>query len=312
MMKLFHAHEIPQAAELMLQGIPVAFPTETVYGMGAPFSDQKAVNRIFTLKGRPLDNPLICHIAQLDDLYLLAREVPDEALLLANHFWPGPLTLVLKRKEIVPDCVTGGLDTVAIRMPSHPLALELIQQVKAPIVGPSANQSGRPSSTSAQHVIHDFQGKECGVIDGGVTEEGLESTVVFLADTPPLILRQGAITQEMLEKVLGCEVKSAKGDTLKASPGTRYRHYAPRAQVTIKRDFHDVHLLPNKKYFLASTLAKEGYHHLKPSNLYQLLRKSDEELCDEVVIVCLDKEWNNLALRDRLLKASGHSSLSSY
>ncbi|MGR3973203.1 MAG: L-threonylcarbamoyladenylate synthase [Candidatus Rhabdochlamydia sp.] len=308
MVRVFQSHEIQEAALWIQQGIPVAFPTETVYGMGASCFDEEAVQRIFSLKGRPLDNPLICHIATLLDLHLLVREVTPYALELAKKFWPGPLTMVLKRKEHVPDCVTGGLDTVAIRMPSHPLALELIQKVKKPLVGPSANQSGRPSSTTAEHVMRDFEGKECGVIDGGAAEGGLESTVVLLTEELPYILRHGSITAEMIEQVLRCEVKTAQGKALNASPGTRYRHYAPRAPVVIKRSFSEVKCLPNRRYFLASTQPQEGYYHLHPSNLYQLLRLSDENLYDEIIIVCLDEAWNNLALQDRLMKAAGYIS----
>lgn len=297
--------EVDQAAALLEQGIPVAFPTETVYGLGAPVSQAQAIRKIFQMKGRPSDNPLICHIESVSQLPLLAREIPPSALMLANHFWPGPLTVVLKKQPSVLSCVTGGLDTVAIRMPRHPIALELIRLVGEPLVAPSANRSGKPSSTTAQHVLHDFQNEAGAVIDGGKTEEGLESTVIFLAGSKPLILRPGCITQEMIADVLKCEVGIARGRELKASPGTRYRHYAPKACLRLIRPGDDILLSPQKRQFLIATQPAAGYHFLTASNLYALLRQADDEEVEEIIVVCTEESWNQAALRDRLLKAAG-------
>lgn len=301
-MKLLQPHELDQAVVLLKQGIPVAFPTETVYGLGACVSDAQAIRRIFQMKGRPSDNPLICHIQSFDQLSMLARETPKEAHMLVHYFWPGPLTIVLKKHHSIQSCVTGGLDTVAVRMPRHSVALELIYQVGEPLVAPSANRSGKPSSTAAEHVFHDFQGEMGAIIDGGPTEEGLESTVVFLAGERPLVLRPGSITAKQIANVLKCEVGIAKGAELKASPGTRYRHYAPQAKMTVVRSFDAV--LPGRSSFLISTEPQAGYHLLTPANLYALLRQADKEGYQEIIVVCTEEGWNHLALRDRLLRAA--------
>lgn len=212
--------KIKVAARLILEGKLVAFPTETVYGLGADALNEGAVRRIFEAKGRPADNPLIIHIASIDDLEKVAREVPEKAKLLAERFWPGPLTLVLPKREEVPLVTTGGLDTVAVRMPAHPIALALIR-ASTPLAAPSANISGKPSPTSAEHVIDDFYGKIEGIIDGGETWVGVESTVVDLTEEPPVLLRPGGIPLEELEKVIGPirihpAVKGKKIDLAKA------------------------------------------------------------------------------------------------
>lgn len=191
------------AARLIREGKLVAFPTETVYGLGADALNEKAARRIFEAKGRPADNPLIVHIAEFSQVYELAREVPEEAKMLAKKFWPGPLTIVLPRREIVPDVTTGGLDTVAIRMPANEIALKLIKLSGRPIAAPSANISGKPSPTTAEHVADDFYGKiEC-IIDGGETKIGVESTVIDLTEWPPVLLRPGGLPLEEIEKVIG-------------------------------------------------------------------------------------------------------------
>lgn len=297
--------EIDQAIAFLKKSIPVAFPTETVYGLAASVFDEAGIEAIFQMKGRPSDNPLICHISSLDQLFLLAKDVPQIALDLASHFWPGPLTLVLKKQESVPYCVTGGLETVAVRMPRHPIAHELIHRFGGPLVGPSANVSGKPSSSRAEHVLMDFAGMQGGVIDGGDSEIGLESTVLFLAEEKPLILRPGSITPEQIAAVVGCEV--GFGGNLKASPGTRYRHYAPKARVVLRRSFESVEF--GEKQFLMSTEKRMGFHLVAPASLYALLRQADDEGCDEIVIVCREKAWNDLGFRDRILKASFEESL---
>ena len=228
------------AAQLLREGKLVAFPTETVYGLGGDAYDKTASARIYAAKGRPSDNPLIVHIAEIGEMEKLAVNIPEEAYLLAEKFWPGPMTMILSRKDTVPKETTGGLDTVAIRMPSHPIARRLIIESGLPIAAPSANASGRPSTTKAEHVIEDLDGKIDMIIDGGSSDIGLESTIVDLTVKPALILRPGYITKEMLQEVLPdieydkAVLKRVRDDTIVAkAPGMKYRHYAPKGQLTI-------------------------------------------------------------------------------
>lgn len=226
------------AAELLRGGQLAAFPTETVYGLGANALDAKAVPAIFAAKGRPADNPLIVHIhdrAQLDGIC----HITETAIRLMDAFWPGPLTLIMPRKPAVPDAVTAGLETVAVRMPSHPVARKLLQVCQLPIAAPSANRSGRPSPTTARHVLDDMDGRIPLILDGGDCDVGLESTVVDMSGDVPCILRPGGVTKAMLEAIIG-EVAVA-GSVLRPlqpgeaalSPGMRYKHYAPAGQVTL-------------------------------------------------------------------------------
>ena len=226
------------AARLLADGELVAFPTETVYGLGAHAMDHNAVLGIFSAKGRPADNPLIVHIhdrSQLDDIC----EVNDLALRLMDAFWPGPLTIILPRKEAVPSSVTAGLDTVAVRMPSHPVALTLLKACNLPVAAPSANRSGKPSPTSAKHVFDDMDGRIPLIIDGGESDVGLESTVISLVGEKPCILRPGGITQAMLEEVLGpvdlagSILRPLEKGEKALSPGMMYKHYSPDGQVTL-------------------------------------------------------------------------------
>ncbi len=227
------------ASRLFASGQLVAFPTETVYGLGANALDRQAVLSIFAAKGRPADNPLIVHIHHRDQLTELCT-VPERALPLMDAFWPGPLTILCAKKESVPDEVTAGLPTVAVRMPSHPVAHKLLQECNLPIAAPSANSSGRPSPTTAAHVMEDMNNKIPLIIDGGPCEVGLESTVLDLCHGDPVILRPGGVTQEMISHVLGSPVLIA-GSVLRPlrenetalSPGMRYKHYAPKASVTL-------------------------------------------------------------------------------
>lgn len=195
--------KIKMIAEILRKSGLVAFPTETVYGLGAIALDPKAVKKIFEVKGRPTDNPLIIHIADKKEVHRLVKEVPKEAEKLINKFWPGPLTIILKKSEIVPDIVTANLDSVAIRMPANKIALALIKEAKVPVAAPSANLFSKPSPTSAEHVIQDLYGKIDVIIDGGKTKIGVESTIIDLTINPPMLLRPGKITLEKLEKVLG-------------------------------------------------------------------------------------------------------------
>ena len=227
------------AADILKSGGLVAFPTETVYGLGANALDSDAVLSVFSAKGRPADNPLIVHIhdrIQLDSLC----DVPDEAIRLMDAFWPGPLTILFQKKPIVPDQVTAGLPTVAVRMPSHPVARTMLRICDLPVAAPSANRSGRPSPTTAAHVMQDMDGHIPLIIDGGMCEVGVESTVLDLCHGAPVILRPGGVTREMISRSLDREVEVAgsvlrplRRDETALSPGMRYKHYAPQAELTL-------------------------------------------------------------------------------
>lgn len=224
--------KIAEAAEIIKGGGVVAFPTETVYGLGANAYDEKAVKKIFELKGRPQDNPLIVHISKKQDIYLVAREVPHNAKILIREFWPGPLTLVLPKNPSIPDVVTAGLDTVAVRMPAHPIALKIIKLSGVPIAAPSANISGKPSATQPEHIKKYF-GEKVFIIEGKV-KIGIESTVLDMTEDIPKILRPGAITKEMIERKIGkVEVFDYIKDAIPKSPGLKYRHYAPDADLIL-------------------------------------------------------------------------------
>ncbi len=229
-----------QAAALLRAGEVVAIPTETVYGLAASSISDSAVTKIFKAKGRPQDNPLISHIASLEMLPMVVRDIPQSAYRLAQAFWPGPLTMIMTRSEQVADSVCAGLATAAVRMPSHPVALEVIRKAGVPLAAPSANLSGSPSPTTAQDVLADMQGKIPLILDGGACSVGVESTVISLAGAQPTLLRPGYITPEQLEEVLGCPVAISdailhrlRDDEKAASPGMKYKHYAPKADVTI-------------------------------------------------------------------------------
>ncbi len=236
----FGPEEMAEAAALLRTGRLVAFPTETVYGLGANALDETAARRIYAAKGRPSDNPLIVHIAEMRALYDLAEEVPEEAVKLGEKFWPGPLTMILRKSNRVPSGTTGGLQTVAIRLPADPIARELIRQSGVYVAAPSANASGRPSTTTAQHVYEDLNGRIDMIIDGGPVSIGLESTIVDLTGDTPMILRPGYITKEQLETVLGTVVydkaviaKQMQENIVAKAPGMKYRHYAPKGEMVI-------------------------------------------------------------------------------
>lgn len=231
--------QLQEAGDLIAAGELVAFPTETVYGLGGDALHPDAAKKIYEAKGRPSDNPLIIHIAEVSDLERVAKVVPEQAKKLADAFWPGPLTMIVWKKEEVPYATTGGLETVAVRMPNHPVALELIRKSGKLIAAPSANTSGRPSPTEAPHVMGDLEGRIAMVLDGGPVGIGIESTIIDLTEPTPMILRPGYITPEMLSEVLGEEVIIDPGiiaadDTTKPkAPGMKYKHYAPKADMVI-------------------------------------------------------------------------------
>lgn len=239
--KIFGQAGISEAAEILKQGGLVAFPTETVYGLGGNGLDKEAAKKIYAAKGRPSDNPLILHVSSIEEVYPLVKALPEKAKKLMEAFWPGPLTLVLPKSDIVPKESTGGLETVALRSPENALTLDLIRACGFPIAGPSANLSGRPSPTEAAHVLEDLGGRIEGILEDGAVGIGVESTIVDLSEDSPTLLRPGAITIEDLEEVLGEKVaidptllgkSMTEGFTPKA-PGMKYRHYAPKADMIL-------------------------------------------------------------------------------
>ena len=239
--RIFSKKDIEEAAQILKAGGLVAFPTETVYGLGGNGLDKEAARKIYAAKGRPSDNPLILHVSKMEEVYPLVENVPEKAKRLMESFWPGPLTLILKKSKIVPLESTGGLDTVAIRCPDNALTLELIERAGLPVAGPSANLSGSPSPTEASHVYHDLSGRIEGILDDGAVGIGVESTILDMSTDRPTLLRPGAITLEDLTEVLGDKPeidptllgkKMEDGFTPKA-PGMKYRHYAPKAEMIL-------------------------------------------------------------------------------
>ncbi len=303
---------IDQAAEIILNGGIVAFPTETVYGLGADAWNPTAIAAVFETKGRPSDNPLIVHVHSEDDIHDFAIDIPDKAHTLIEEFWPGPLTLVLKKRPEVLDAVTAGLDTVALRMPDHEIALELISKT-GPLVAPSANHSGKPSPTKAEHVIDDF-GDDVFVLDGNATKIGVESTVVDLTEFIPAVLRPGSISRKQIEEVLGGFVEESFFHQLKnpKSPGQKYSHYKPKANV---RWLGDNELLdsPHALYLIQSETKTSAnvvsYHHdlnHLAKELFDRFRQADLEGFEEVVIEPLDVNHSLFAaLHNRISKAIG-------
>jgi len=303
-----------KAGSYLKEGRLVAFPTETVYGLGASIYIPSAIRSIFQTKGRASDNPLIAHISSIQQVQELAVEIPDDFFLLANHFFPGPLTIVLKKHPSISPIVSGGQESIAFRMPNHPIARQLIEIVGEPLVAPSANLSGRPSSTNARHVLDDFHGKIAAVIDGGPSEIGLESTVLSLHNGRPLLLRPGSIRKESLESVLKKTIpildKKVDPSSPVLSPGLKYRHYAPNAKVLLFYSIQEVlsHCLrtPSKKRLLLSNLPLPSLHYspLTDSSLYASLRYADHCSCEEVVVFLDPEVLNNIALLNRLERAA--------
>jgi len=309
---------IKEAVNLLLAGEVVAIPTETVYGLAADARSDEAVNKIFSAKKRPTDNPLIAHIGDITQVDSLATDVSKEARLLMDHFWPGPLTIILPCAGVVSKFVTAGLKTVAIRMPSHKVALKLLRTSGIPLAAPSANLSGKPSPTRPEHVIQDLKNRIAGVISGGVCEIGLESTVIDMTTTPPVILRPGSIKQQEIEAIIG-QVETTASTTIDErpkSPGMKYTHYAPNAQVYIvkgSRNFFRSLIIEQKKNGLkVGVLCHISNHNfyrrahisLAISNngkkLYDTLRKFDRYGVD----VILSEEFDDVAVMDRLTRAS--------
>lgn len=323
---------IKEAVKIIRRGGLIAFPTETVYGLGANALDKKAVKKIFKAKGRPSDNPLIVHIADFTELFRLVKKIPKITEILAKKFWPGPLTLIFLKKKIVPNKVTAGGNTVAIRIPKNKTALKLIKDSGFPIAAPSANLSGRPSPTTAQHVFEDLGEKIDLIIDGGKTDIGVESTVVDLTVNPPQILRPGGISFEELKKIIPNIYfhSSLLGEKLKnnekvKSPGIKYRHYAPKAPLILSNSKKIIQKLI-KKYqkenkvvgVLSSLETKKFYQNadlvlvsgsrknLKQiaQNLFKTLREFDKNKVNIIISETFPKKGIGLAIMDRLERAA--------
>ena len=325
-----------EAGAVMQSGGLVAFPTETVYGLGGDALNKESSRKIYAAKGRPSDNPLIVHIYRFEDIYEIAGQVPEEAKKIADAFWPGPLTMILPKSDKVPLETTGGLNTVAIRMPSHPVAQKLIEYSGGYVAAPSANTSGRPSPTVAKYVEEDMMGKIDVIIDGGEVGIGLESTIIDLTVSPPQILRPGYITKEMLSKVLGevdTDVTILRADSGQApkAPGMKYRHYAPKGDLTIVQGSpEDVTAYINDKTAQAQRAgAKVGiigteenlsaYHgdviksvghrgdeDSVARHLYTILREFDDEGVTQIYSEGFETAGFGQAIMNRLLKAAGH------
>lgn len=327
---------LKEAGKIIKDGGLVAFPTETVYGLGGDALNKESSCKIYEAKGRPSDNPLIVHICNMDDLKPIVEEIPEDVYRLAEAFWPGPLTIIMKKSKLVPKETTGGLETVAVRMPSHPVALKFIEYAGGYVAAPSANVSGRPSPTRAKYVIEDMTGRIDMILDGDGIDIGLESTIVDMTGEIPMILRPGYITSDMLEKVLG-EVDTDKTildinckDAPKA-PGMRYRHYAPKGQLTIVEGdvtktidkinelTGQAHIKGEKvgiigteetrnKYMgdCVKSVGKRNDEEAIARTLYAILREFDDEGVTVIYSESFSECSMGQAIMNRLLKAAGH------
>jgi len=308
-----------EAATILRQGGLVAFPTETVYGLGADAFNPLAVARIFEVKGRPLFDPLIVHISRIDEMERIACVDTPLALKLADAFWPGPLTLVIPKRDIIPDIVTAGLPTVAIRMPAHPVALQLIQLAQRPIAAPSANLFGRISPTTARHVYNQLGGRIDGILEGGPCRIGIESTIVSLADpTQPEVLRAGGVSVEQIEKVVGSVRLRRQSQGPIRAPGMLSRHYSPRTPLKILQNSRDtpysegrqIGLLalqspPDKPcYQVVEVLSEKGDLQEAAANLFAALHRLDAAGLDLILAEPVPKTGLGLAIMDRLERAS--------
>lgn len=327
-----------EGAEILKKGGLVAFPTETVYGLGADGLNTEASRKIYEAKGRPSDNPLIIHIADFNALTELTEECPEKGRRLAEAFWPGPLTLIFRKSSKVPRSTTGGLDTVAVRMPSHPIAYELIRMSGINIAAPSANVSGRPSPTRAEHVIEDLSGRIDMIIDGGKVDIGLESTIVDVTSEIPVILRPGYITAEMIEQVIGrvdfdkAVFSGIQDPGIKPkAPGMKYKHYAPKGDLTIFEgsnenvirainnmtkekllDGYQVGIIATDETFscynkgTVKTIGTRKDESTIARGLFEILREFDSEGTDYIFTESFNNNQLGQAIMNRLLKAAGY------
>ena len=331
-----NAAVLKEAGRIIKAGGLVAFPTETVYGLGGDALNKDAARKIYEAKGRPSDNPLIIHICDPDDLGRIAKDIPREAWQLAEAFWPGPLTMILPKADRVPPETTGGLDTVAVRMPSDPVALEFIRQAGGFVAAPSANLSGRPSPTSFCYVVEDMAGRIEMILAGEDSRIGLESTIVDLTADPYLILRPGYITADMLQKVLGrveTDPTLLDGSSREApkAPGMRYRHYAPRGELTIvggeeqrvaeriRREVDKARAAGKKTGIICAKESVSGYtadsvkcpgsrrdEEAIAKHLYRILREFDDEGVEVIFSEGFSRCGMGQAIMNRLLKAAGY------
>lgn len=327
--------KIREAAKIIRSGGLVAFPTETVYGLGADALLPEGAKRIYAAKGRPSDNPLIVHIADFEALDKIAAEIPEQAKILSDRFWPGPLTMIFKKRDVVPYETTGGLDTVAVRMPDHPVALELIRESGGYIAAPSANTSGRPSPTMASHVKTDLDGKIPMILDGGEVGIGIESTIIDLSEKVPMVLRPGYITREMLSELIGDvredpALSQTEGIRPKA-PGMKYKHYAPKANLilvegeseAVVKKMNELTVEEQKagrkvgiictdetvSEYAADIVKSIGKRVDEDSialHLYAILREFDELDVDVIYSESFATPRIGHAIMNRLLKAAGH------
>ena len=335
------AMEIVQmAAKILQEGGLVAFPTETVYGLGGNGLDNSACEKIYLAKGRPSDNPLILHISEFEELKPIVREISPAAQKLMDAFWPGPLTMVFPKSDIVPEKATGGLDTVAVRFPNHPVARAIIHAAGLPIAAPSANSSGKPSPTRASHVEFDLNGKIDMIVDGGAAEWGLESTIVDVSGEVPMILRPGAVTKEMMEEVVGqVEIDPAilqkpAADLKPKAPGMKYTHYSPKAEVVLVKgettavvdEINRLAAEDKAHGFKTGVMATEETKDLykadivlslgsreRPeeigANLFKYLRKFDFLGAERVYSEVFSEEGEGMAIMNRLNKAAGYQTI---
>ena len=327
---------LKEAGEIIRNGGLVAFPTETVYGLGGDALNPESSRKIYAAKGRPSDNPLIVHIADMEHLSRITKQIPKEAYKLAEHFWPGPLTMILPKSDEVPTQTTGGLDTVAVRMPSHPVAMAFIKEAGGYIAAPSANLSGKPSPTLAKYVAQDMDGRIDMIIDGDGVEIGLESTIVDLTGEKPMILRPGYITEDMLNEVLGQveidqTILSADSKQRPKAPGMKYRHYAPKGELTIVEGDPDkvasyineqtaLHMAKGEKTGVIGTSDMADSYRADSvkiagdrddeeaiaRQLYTFLREFDDENIEYMYSESFDATGMGQAVMNRLLKAAGH------
>jgi L-threonylcarbamoyladenylate synthase len=327
--------QVVDAAHFLQENEVVALPTETVYGLGGNAESDVAVEKIFAAKGRPSDNPLIIHIADKNQLNRFVTEIPDKAQVLMERFWPGPLTIIFKKKDgILSEKATAGLDTVAVRIPDHPVALALLNKCQLPIAAPSANSSGKPSPTNAEHVIEDLNGKIAGVLDGGPTGVGVESTVLDCTEEVPLILRPGGVTKEQLEAVIGeVQLDAALLDEASKpkAPGMKYQHYAPNAPLYLvsgSQSFLQTLIEEKQKEglrvgVLATEESVESYQcdvaiacgkraelETVATALYETLRAFNEEKVDIIFSEMFPNTGVGHAIMNRLQKAAGNKIIS--
>uniref|UniRef100_UPI00054F2A51 L-threonylcarbamoyladenylate synthase n=1 Tax=Alkaliphilus transvaalensis TaxID=114628 RepID=UPI00054F2A51 len=328
--------KIKECSEIIKKGGTVAFPTETVYGLGANGLDPFSIKKIYEAKGRPSDNPLILHVASIDEVKPLVKEIPEVGFKLMKTFWPGPLTLVMEKSEVIPREITAGLDTVAIRMPEHPIARGLIEASGVPIAAPSANRSGKPSPTKAEHVIEDLSARVDAIISGGSSNVGLESTVLDITVEPPVILRPGGITKEMLEQVIAVvstdpALEKDHQDLVPRSPGMKYTHYAPKADVVIVKGSDEgviakinglvaeltaegknagiISTEETKAQYsggLVKSIGRRNDVNEIASNLFTILREFDETNVEVIFTEAIEETGLGKAIMNRLLKAAGY------